>query len=420
MGSETERVEHMKANADVVPTPRRGARLPKAGPRTKIALSVLCALFVLCGAGAAYAAYDHAKEFDGRLLPGMVIAGVDVGGMDEAEALAAVEDAIRPELDRTLELRWEDRSWGTTPRELGARDNSEHAVAQALAASEAASFLDRVRMKVFGSLFDFSNDIAIAFDRKQIRGFVGGIASGFDREARDATVDYSSGWIEIVPDRTGRKVVKKRARLEVMAALEDDLPIVELPVKILKPKATTKDFEQVLLVRIGENKLYLYEDGEITESWTVATGLPEYPTPTGLYEVTELRYLPTWVNPAPDTWGKDMPAEIPPGPGNPLGLRAINWSAPAIRFHGTSAIYSLGYNASHGCVRMANEDVIELYDMIEVGVPIVSTVVAPLRPLYASAPDPTLVPEDTGDESPSTDPDERTGARKEGNNRERG
>ncbi|HEV3472845.1 MAG TPA: L,D-transpeptidase, partial [Actinomycetota bacterium] len=228
------------------------------------------------------------------------------------------------------------------------------------------------------------------------------------------TVDYSTGWVEIVPDRVGRTVFRSKARSELMTALEEKLPIVELPVKMLKPSTTTDEFDQVLLVRIGENKLYLYEDGEIVESWPVATGLPEYATPTGIYEVTEKRYLPTWVNPAPDTWGADMPAEIPPGPGNPLGLRAINWSAPAIRFHGTSALYSLGYNASHGCVRMSNEDVIQLYDMIEVGTPIVSTVVAPLKPLYASAPDPTVVPEDEGDERPSTDPDEKR------KNRERG
>jgi hypothetical protein len=191
-----------------------------------------------------------------------------------------------------------------------------------------------------------------------------------------------------------------------MSALTSGAPEAELVVRTVEPKESSKDFDQVLLVRIGENKLYLYEDGKVAHSWTVATGLPEYATPTGVFEVTELRYMPTWVNPAPDTWGADMPAEIPPGPGNPLGLRAINWSAPAIRFHGTSATYSLGYNASHGCVRMSNEDVIELYDMIEVGTPIVSTVVAPLRPLYASAPDPILVPADAGDDQPQTDPEE--------------
>jgi L,D-transpeptidase ErfK/SrfK len=67
-----------------------------------------------------------------------------------------------------------------------------------------------------------------------------------------------------------------------------------------------------------------------------------------------------------------MPAVIPPGPDNPLGLRAINWTAPAIRFHGTSALSSIGTAASHGCVRMTNEGVIEMYDLVEEGSPIVS------------------------------------------------
>ena len=80
-----------------------------------------------------------------------------------------------------------------------------------------------------------------------------------------------------------------------------------------------------------------------------------------------------------------MPESIPPGPSNPLGLRAINWSAPAIRFHGTSATYSLGYNASHGCVRLSNDDVIELYDTIEVGTPIVSVFTGTWNPLYTSS-----------------------------------
>jgi L,D-transpeptidase ErfK/SrfK len=161
-----------------------------------------------------------------------------------------------------------------------------------------------------------------------------------------------------------------------------------------------------LLLRIGENKLYLYENGKITHEWVVATGQPEYPTPTGIYEITEKRYMPTWVNPDPTGWGASMPLSIPPGPSNPLGVRALNWSAEAIRFHGTSATYSLGYNASHGCVRLSNEEVIQLYNMVEVGTPIVSTVVAPLRPMYASAPDPTVVAADSGSVEPETNEQE--------------
>ena len=101
-----------------------------------------------------------------------------------------------------------------------------------------------------------------------------------------------------------------------------------------------------------------------------------------------------------------MPAMIPPGPGNPLGTRALNWSADGIRFHGTEATYSLGYNASHGCVRMSMPAVEFLYDLVEVGTPIVSVIASPLDPLYVDAPDPTVVEEDAGQDAPSTDSEE--------------
>ncbi|MEA2516951.1 MAG: hypothetical protein QOG16_789 [Actinomycetota bacterium] len=369
-------------------------------------LAIVSGSLVLGLGGAAWATYDYTQDYAGRLLPGATIAGVHVGGLTPDQATAAVAAAIRPLLDRPITVSWEKETWTVTPHELGAKNDAAEAVSSAVEASRSTSFVDRMQMKLLGDRLDFSREVAIRFPRQGVRGFVQGIAAHFDREARDATVDYSSGWVEMVRARAGRAVIKEDSRRALMTALRSGAPTVDLAVKTTKPEKSDEDFDQVLLVRIGENKVYLYEDGKITHEWTVATGQPEYATPTGIFEVTEKRYLPTWVNPAPDTWGASMPESIPPGPGNPLGLRAINWSAPAIRFHGTTATYSLGYNASHGCVRMANEDVIELYDLIDVGTPIVSTVVAPLKPLYASAPDPIVVPEDTGNHKPRTDPHE--------------
>jgi L,D-transpeptidase catalytic domain/Putative peptidoglycan binding domain len=391
-----------KANADVVPEnkPRRVSR------RTALVLGALAGIIVLYAAGAAWATYDYTQAYEGRLLPGAQVAGVHVGGLTTEQAEAAVSEAIRPLLDSPITVRWKDRSWTVTPREIGARNDAHEAVAAAIEASRDTSFFERMQMKVLGSDLDFQRDIAITYPRQGVRGFVQGIASNLDKEVRDATIDYSSGWVKVVEAREGREVLLDKSRKALKRALIAGESEVELAVKTVEPKVGAEAFDKVLLVRIGENKLYLYEDGKITNEWTVATGLPEYATPTGIFEVTEKRYLPTWVNPAPDTWGASMPAEIPPGPGNPLGLRAINWSAPAIRFHGTSATYSLGYNASHGCVRMSNDDVIQLYDMIDVGTPIVSTVVAPFRPLYASAPDPIVVAEDEGTNKPGTDADE--------------
>lgn len=359
--------------------------MPHLGRRWTIALLVVLGLVFLGAAGAAYATYDYSNEYEGRMLPGTTIAGVDVGGMDRDEALAAVRDAVRPELRRTISVEWEDRTWNVTPAKIGAYTTAGRAVDAALAASDETSFFQKMRMRVLGHELEHTGQVAIRYPGKGARAFLEGVASSLNREAADASLDYSTGWVEFVEAKEGRRVDVAASHSAFMKALRGGDDAVALKVKVRKPEKTLDDFDQVLLVRIGENKLYLYEDQKITHQWTVATGQPEYMTPTGLFEVELKRYMPTWVNPAPDTWGANMPATIPPGPGNPLGMRAINWTAPAIRFHGTSATYSLGYNASHGCVRMANEDVIQLYDMIEVGTPIVSVVAGELKPMYSSS-----------------------------------
>jgi lipoprotein-anchoring transpeptidase ErfK/SrfK len=349
-------------------------------------------------AGVSYAAYNYGEKYAGKILPGSTVAGVDVGGMHGEEAIEAVKDAIAPQLNRKIKVTWRNRVWKVTPERLGARSNAQRMVEAALRASSRTSFMDKMKQGVFGDEFDFSRDVAITYPKQGVRGYIEGLANAVNKQPVDATIDYSTGWVETTEAHGGWKVRLKSSRAALAKALRKGSATAELDVKALKPEVTEEAFDQVLLVRIGENKLYLYQDGEITHEWSVAPGLPEYPTPQGLFEVTLKRYMPTWVNPAPDTWGASLPAEIPPGPGNPLGLRALNWSAAAIRFHGTTATYSLGYNASHGCVRMANEDVIELYDLVDVGTPIVSTQVAPYKPL-TSAPSTTdtVDPDRVGD-----------------------
>jgi lipoprotein-anchoring transpeptidase ErfK/SrfK len=370
-----------------------------AGRWVALGLGVIAMLVAVGAAGVAYATYDYAKDYQGRILPRTVIGGIDVSGLTRAEARERLRASIDPELDHRLRVTYGHRRWTVTARELGATSNVRRVLRDAVVASAHASFMDKMKMRMLGEELSFERAVVIRYPRAGVRGFVRGIASSLYRAPRDATMDYSTGWVRITPERDGRKVAVSHARSAIMKALHKTKPKVVLPVRTLEPEVTAARFREVLLVRIGENRLYLYENGDIADSWPVATGQPEYMTPTGAYEVTEKRYLPTWINPAPDTWGSDLPAEIPPGPGNPLGLRAINWSAPAIRFHGTEATYSLGYNASHGCVRMSNPDVVQLYDKINVGTPIVSVLAGPLKPLYVSAPDPTLVRDDSKEKS---------------------
>lgn len=360
--------DESKANSELVA--RAGGRWRK---RILVTLAILAGLLLLALVGVGYAGYRYSERYEGLILPGARIAGVEVGGMERDRAVKKVKAALAPQLDREITVTYKDREWSVSPRELGARSNARKVVKAALRASNDTSFFDKTKMSLFNDGLSFNREVAITHPRQGTRGFVEGLASAFDREPKEASLDYSTGWVEFVPEKNGRKVRVAATRDAVLQALKDGESEVELATKDLLPETTVEeDFSQVLLVRIGENKLYLYEDGEITQDWTVATGLPEYPTPTGVYSVELKRYMPTWVNPSPDTWGADLPASIPPGPSNPLGVRAINWTAPAIRFHGTTNVASLGHQASHGCVRLSNDDVIQLYDLIEVGTPIVS------------------------------------------------
>ena len=379
------------ASGDVLPEPKRRRfrpRIPRLGRKTLVGLAVL---FLLAFSGVAYATYDYDQAYDGKLLPGVVIAGVDVGGMTSDEAFDAVAAAGKIQLDRNITVRYEDETWTVTPRKLGAKSNARDLVDSAVAASEQTGVLAKVPMALFGDELDHEADLAITYPRQGIKGFVAGVASALDREPVPAGVDYSTGWLEFTEPKEGRNVLRKKSAGALLRGLKRESDTVTLAVKETKPPAAAQDYSTVLLLRIGENKLYYYEDGKITHEWTVATGQPEYPTPTGEYYITEKRYLPTWVNPAPDTWGASMPASIGPGPGNPLGTRALNWNASGIRFHGTEATYSLGYNASHGCVRLAMSDVEQLYDMVEVGTPIVSLVASSLNPMYDDSSDPVPV-----------------------------
>lgn len=362
-----------------VPTHELGAK--RGHKKVYILVAALLCIALLGAAGIAYAGYDYSKKYEGRILPGATVAGVDVGGMTPEDAVKVVKKAVRPQLTRTIDVTWEDRTWSVTPRELGARSNARAAVDAALAASAETTFVEKTRMRVLGEELTFANDVAISYPRAGARGFVEGLASNLHRDPRDAALDYSTGWVEITSSRRGREVNTTQSLRSLRGALVEGSPEAELSVRTTQPEVTEEAYEKVILVRIGENKAYLYEQGKITHEYLVATGQAAYPTPTGVYEVTEKRYMPTWVNPAPDGWGSSMPASIPPGISNPLGLRALNWSASGIRFHGTTATYSLGYNASHGCVRMSNEDVIELYDLVDVGTPIVSLESAAYQPL---------------------------------------
>ncbi len=113
-----------------------------------------------------------------------------------------------------------------------------------------------------------------------------------------------------------------------------------------------------IVVSIPDRRLALMEDGRVLRVYPVAVGAPATPSPTGSYQVVERIPNPTWYQP-----GKI----VPPGKSNPLGTRWLGLDRKGYGIHGTNNPRSIGRPVSHGCIRMRNSDVEQLFNQVRVG-----------------------------------------------------
>ena len=113
-----------------------------------------------------------------------------------------------------------------------------------------------------------------------------------------------------------------------------------------------------LIVNIPARKLALLEDGKVVKLYSVAVGKNSTPSPSGTFRIAS-----RVVNPIYTHAGKVMG----PGPANPVGTRWMSLGYKGYGLHGTNQPESIGHAASHGCIRMRNRDVEELFERVQVG-----------------------------------------------------
>ena len=116
-----------------------------------------------------------------------------------------------------------------------------------------------------------------------------------------------------------------------------------------------------LVLNIPASRIDVYEHGERTRSIEVSAGAREFATPTGRYRISSVVWNPWW-HPPKSKWARGE-KPTPPGPNNPMGRVKINF-APLLYIHGTMYENRLGAPASHGCIRMGKEDLLELTKLI--------------------------------------------------------
>lgn len=332
----------------------------------KIAL-VSLGVIGLLGGGTAFAAYRYDRSLADRILPGISLAGIDVGGMARDEAIRVLESRADLRLTDDVEVRAAGVSWTVTPAALGVRADVEGAVDRAFAVADEMSFFSRLYHRVTEEPVERGYRLTFLYDEAAVRAFVDQAHDQIAVPAVDARFALVEGELVTRRSQAGREIKMQIAAQRILKALAREVDRVDIPVKDVLPEVTTASLGTTIVVDLSDKTLQLYDGLEVVKEYQVATGTAQYPTPIGTFEIIDKRENPTWVNPAPDGWGADLPPFIGPGPGNPLGTRAMYLNAPGIRIHGTWTSSSIGTAASHGCIRMHISDSEELYPLVEIG-----------------------------------------------------
>jgi len=123
-------------------------------------------------------------------------------------------------------------------------------------------------------------------------------------------------------------------------------------------EASATKAKRRIVVSIPDRKLALLEGDRVVKVYNVAVGAPISPSPDGEFWIAQRLENPTYYKPG---------VVIGPGKHNPLGPRWIGLDVKGFGIHGTNRPHSIGKNASHGCIRLRNRDIEDLFARVQVG-----------------------------------------------------
>jgi hypothetical protein len=339
--------------------------------RMRRALITLCLTIVVTGAAAAAApAQEPPPPEEPRIRAGVTVSGVDVGNLTVAEATARLEETLAPALAQDVVVVAAGRRFTLKLSRIGFDFRADKTALRALYAGQ-----DNPPAPD-GSLPPASAEPSVAYKRAPVWRFAKRTGKAVDVAPRDARVRITLTRMIKRPGRKGRKLPLRALVKSIQATLDD--PHAKRTIrpgrKTIVPKVRTKElrraYRTVITIDRSSFRLRLFKRLRFVKGYGVAVGLPEYPTPTGLFAIESKQVNPTWTAPN-SPWAGEMAGQQVAGgaPDNPLKARWMGVNG-AVGIHGTGQPWSIGTRASHGCIRMTVPDVIELFRRVSIGTPV--------------------------------------------------
>ncbi|MBY5836661.1 L,D-transpeptidase [Rhizobium leguminosarum] len=174
-----------------------------------------------------------------------------------------------------------------------------------------------------------------------------------------------------------RRVLRQapQAAPQTVSAINPGIPSIRHPIEPqYLPQMVDYDTTEkpgTIVIDTNNRFLYLVMQGGKARRYGVGVGKPGFEW-AGAHKITRKTEWPDWTPPSEmvrreAAKGHYLPARMDGGAENPLGARAMYLGSTLYRIHGTNAPWSIGSAVSSGCIRLRNEDVVDLYDRVNVG-----------------------------------------------------
>jgi lipoprotein-anchoring transpeptidase ErfK/SrfK len=287
-------------------------------------------------------------------VAGVTIGGIDVTGLTKAQAVAAVNAAYTSGLVR---VHAGSRLFKVPVRPMKV----------SLPGIDAAADAAVVRTTPGDVL------VGVTYDRPAMLAAVASIERSVSKKAVNAHWGWKGRAPVALAEHSGTALDRADLRVTFVAALRAPTAR-EITAKLttVRARLTRGKLTPAITISRGGNTLHLYRYAKgrtiLWRRFGVATGQASFPSPKGLFRIIQMQRNPWWIPPS-SSWAKDA-KPIPPGPGNPLGTRWMGISSPAVGIHGTPDAASIGYSASHGCIRMRIPDAEWLFNHVKLGTPV--------------------------------------------------